>query len=69
MVSSTIEVLLMLTTLPADCAGIPLYQIRFLAVRHLVPSKRTRNRCKQEVPMALEKTGLMRRRGEHAFAA
>ena len=31
-------------------------QIRFLAVRHLVPSKRTRNRYKQEVPMALEKT-------------
>ena len=25
--------------------------------------------CKQEVPMALEKRGLMRRRGEHAFAA
>jgi hypothetical protein len=24
---------------------------------------------KEEVPMALEKTGLMRRRGEHAFAA
>jgi hypothetical protein len=44
-------------------------QIRFLAVRHLVPSKRTRNSYKQEVPMALEKTGLMRRRGEHAFAA
>jgi hypothetical protein len=41
----------------------------FPAVRHLVPSKCTRNRCKQEVPMALEKTGLMRRRGEHAFAA
>jgi hypothetical protein len=35
----------------------------------LVPSKRTRDRYKQEVPMALEKTGLMRRRGEHAFAA
>jgi hypothetical protein len=59
----------MLTTLLANCAGITRCQIRFLAVRHLVPSKRTRNRCKQEVPTALEKTGLMRRRGEHAFAA
>jgi hypothetical protein len=33
-----------------------------ISVRHLVPSKRTRNSYKQEVPMAVEKTGLMRRR-------
>jgi hypothetical protein len=44
-------------------------QIKFLAVRHLVPSKRTRHSYKQKVAMAPEKTGLMRRRGEHAFAA